>query len=86
MRNGTYSLVAEPDFELSTNNMFREEWIPTIKSGSYKNYQLFNLKQDRSQTTNIASKEPKVLEKMKKQLLEINASIMADGEDWHLKR
>ena len=85
MRDGKYSLVAEPDYEISTNNMFQEAWIPTIKSGSYKNFQLFDLEQDPSQATDLANAKPEVVDRLKKQLLEINASIMADGEDWHLK-
>ena len=85
MRDGNYSLVAERDYELSTNNMFQESWIPTIKQGGYKNFQLFDLAKDRSQTTNIAEQHPEVLNRMKNRLLDINASIMADGADWHLK-
>lgn len=84
MRAGDYSLVADPDFELSESNMFDESWIPAIKEGKYTNFQLFDLKRDPNQTTNIAAENPELLGKLKKQLLEINASIMADGADWHL--
>jgi arylsulfatase A len=86
LRDGDYSLVADPDYELSTDNMFREAWIPTIKTGSYKNYQLFNLKADPQQTTNIADKEPETLARLKQSLHKINASIMRDGHDWHLQK
>lgn len=82
MRDGDFSLVADPDYELSTNNMFQESWIPKIKRGGYTNFQLFNLKDDPHQTTNIASDHPQQLNKMKADLLRINASIMADGQDW----
>ena len=85
MRDGDYSLVADPDYELSTNNMFQEAWIPTIKKGGYKNFQLFDLTSDPNQTTNIADDNPDVLKRMKDDLLRINASIMSDGYDWHLK-
>ncbi len=85
LRDGDFSLVADPDYELSKNNMFKEAWIPTIKKGGYTNFQLFNLKADPNQTTNLASQHPEKLDSLKKQLLKINASIMADGEDWHLK-
>ncbi|MFK5920827.1 MAG: sulfatase-like hydrolase/transferase [Verrucomicrobiota bacterium] len=85
LRDGDYSLVAEPDFEVSKNNMFQEAWIPSIKNGTYKNYQLFNLKDDPAQNNNLAAKQPKQLESLKKKLLDINASIMADGHDWHLE-
>ncbi len=85
LRDGDYSLVAEPDFEISKNNMFQEAWIPAIKNGTYKNYQLFNLKDDPAQNNNLATKQPELLKSLKKKLLDINASIMADGHDWHLE-
>lgn len=85
IRDGDFSLVADPDYELSTSNMFNEEWIPSIKNGGYKKFQLFNLKTDPNQTTNIAASKPEVLKRMKKSLLEINKSVMSDGHDWHLK-
>lgn len=83
MRDGNWSLVADPDYEMSTSNMFDESWIPAIKSGGYTNFQLFNLSEDPNQTTNVAEENPEVLKRLKKSLLDINASIMADGADWH---
>ncbi len=85
LRDGDYSLVADPDYTLSTHNTFREEWIPRIKAGGYTNYRLYNLRDDPGQTTDLADRKPNVVAHMKKQLLEINHSIMADGTDWHLK-
>tara|TARA_R110002049_G_scaffold285698_4_gene467127 strand:+ start:311480 stop:312853 length:1374 start_codon:yes stop_codon:yes gene_type:complete len=85
MRDGDYSLVADPDYELSTSNMFEESWIPSIKNGGYQNFQLFDLKSDPSQTTNIADQHPEVLKRMRAKLLEINQSVMADGHDWHVR-
>ena len=85
MRDGKWSLVASRDYELSNNNMFQESWIPMIKSGDYKDYQLFDLEKDRAQTTNVADQFPKVLGRMKNKLLEINNSVMSDAHDWHLK-
>ncbi len=85
MRSGKYSLVADPDYELSTSNTFQEAWIPAIKKGGYTNFQLFDLEADPNQTKNLAQEQPELVGRLKKQLLEINASVMADGEDWHLK-
>ena len=56
-----------------------------IKSGGYRDYQLFDLEKDRAQTTSVADQFPGVLKRMKNQLLEINSSIMSDAHDWHLK-
>lgn len=85
MRDDNFVLTAVPDYELSTNNMFQEDWIPVIKQGGYKNYQLFDLASDPSQTTNVAAQYPEVTSRMKRQLTEINASIMQDAADWHLE-
>jgi len=60
--------------------------IPAIKTGGYKNYQLYNLVKDPGQKNNIASEHPELVESLKKKLLKINASVMADGPDWHLKQ
>ena len=86
IRDGDYSLVADPDYKLSTDNMFREAWIPAIKTGGYRNYRLFNLKTDPQQTRDLAAEKPQLVKRMKKSLLDINASIMSDGRDWHLKK
>lgn len=83
MRDGDWSLLADPDYELPTDNKFDEKWIPAIRQGGYKNYQLFNLKSDPSQKKDLSGEMPERLERMKKQLLEINASVMADGPDWN---
>jgi len=85
MRDGNYSLVANPDYELSTSNMFQEAWIPKIKSGTYTDFQLFDLEKDPKQQQDIAADQPQVVSKLKKKLLEINSSIMADAHDWHLE-
>jgi len=83
MRDGDWSLVAEPDYELSSDNMFQESWIPVIRAGGYKNFQLFDLKNDRSHSTDRSGQEPARLAAMKAQLLKINASVMAEATDWN---
>ena len=85
MRDGRYSIVAERDYVLSSNNMFKESWIPAIKAGGYRNFQCFDLEADPSQTDDLSSERPELLETLKKKLLEINKSVMADGHDWHLE-
>ena len=65
-------------------NMFHESWIPSIKIGTYGRFQLFDMVKDSGQTTNVAQQHPKIFERLKKQLLEINASVMADAPNWPL--
>ncbi len=82
MRDGDYSLVAEPNYELSKDNMFQEAWIPKIRSGGYRNFQMFNLSNDPQQMNNLAAENPELLEKLKSKLLKINHSIMQEAHDW----
>lgn len=83
IRDGRYSLVADPDYELSTSNMFREEWIAKIKAGGYTNFRLYDLKEDPAQQNDLSEQQPQRLAELKKKLLAINESVMADGYDWH---
>jgi len=85
IRDEDFSLVADPDYELSKSNMFQESWIPVIKSGGYRNFQLFDLSRDPAQTHNLSSQNPELLRVLKAKLLKINQSVMADGIDWHLQ-
>ena len=86
IRDGDYTLVGMRDNEnLPVTNRMNEKWIPLIKNGGYTDYQLFDLSKDPNQTTDIASQFPEKVEALKKKLLAINASVMADGPDWHLK-
>jgi|TARA_B110000467_G_C18325034_1_gene488300 arylsulfatase A len=86
IRDGKYSLVAKRDnSELSSANKTDEAWIPLIKTGAYKNYELYDLIQDPKQTTDLAKALPETVETLKAKLLEINASIMAEAPDWHLQ-
>ena len=66
-------------------NMFQESWIPTIKAGGYTRFQLFDLAKDPGQKTDIADRLPSIVVRLKKKLLEINASVMAEACDWHLR-
>ncbi len=85
LRDGKYSLVGYRDnADLSDNNMLDENWIPLMKELGFINYELYDLKQDPKQTTNIAAENPEVTQRLKEKLLRINASVMDDGVDWHL--
>ncbi len=85
LRDGDYCLVANPDYELSTDNTFKEVWIPSIRTGGYDEFQLFNLREDPSQKHDISSNNPELVERLRKSLLAINASIMSAGPDWSVK-
>ena len=66
-------------------NMFQESWIPAVKSGGYGRFELYDLVNDLGQHTDLSGRLPEVFARLKKRLLEINADVMADAHDWHLK-
>ena len=63
-------------------NVFQESWIPILKSASYHRFQLFDLAADPSQKVDVSKQYPEVFARLKRQLLEINASVMAEAPDW----
>jgi arylsulfatase A len=63
-------------------NMFQESWIPTIKAGTYTRFQLFDLAKDPGQRTDLSLQLPDVADRLKQQLLTINASVMTEAPNW----
>jgi len=66
-------------------NVFQDSWIPTLKSGTYRRFELYDLSTDPQQQKDLAAQLPLVAARMKKELLDITASVMAEGPDWHLR-
>jgi arylsulfatase A len=66
-------------------NMFQESWIPAIKAGAYTRFQLFDLAVDPAQREDVSTEFPDVIARLKRPLFEINASVMAEAPDWHLR-
>ncbi len=63
-------------------NMFNESWIPAIKAGTYGRFELFDLAVDPSQKADVSRRHPEVFGRLKKQLLDLHASVMTDAPDW----
>jgi arylsulfatase A len=84
IRDGSYSLLAYPDYEFPKGEKFNEAWIPTIKEGGYRDFELYDLVNDPMQEDDLAKQRPELLLSLKNKLLKINASVMAEGSDWHL--
>ncbi|MEM7233519.1 MAG: DUF1592 domain-containing protein, partial [Planctomycetota bacterium] len=66
-------------------NMFNESWIPSIHKGGYRNYRLYDLKNDIGQRNDVTKKHPDVAARLKTQLTKINRSVMSDAPDWSTK-
>lgn len=82
LRDGRWSLTADPDYALSTDNLFQEAWIPAVRGGGYTRWQLFDLAEDPEQSRDVSGQNPEVFRRLQQQLMEIHASVMADGTDW----
>jgi arylsulfatase A len=68
--------------EYIRQNQFQESWIPAIKAMTYERFELFDLSNDLSQQRDLAAEQPEVFARLKKQLLELTADVMAEGPDW----
>jgi hypothetical protein len=53
-----------------------------MKSGRYKQFELYDLATDPGQQNDLSAKLPEVHSRLKKKLLELNADVVADGYDW----
>ena len=53
-----------------------------IGSDDRTKFELYNIKNDRAETTNVASSHPERFERMKKQLIKHDLAVLADGPTW----
>ena len=72
--------------ELVKLTTFKESWIPIIKSGGFSDFALYDLKVDPKQTQNISRQQPEITARLKKKLLALHKSVMADAPDWSAPR
>ncbi len=65
-------------------NQFQESWTADIKAGTggFQRFELYDLSTDPNQQTDMASEQPKIVERLKTQLHEINNSVLADAPIW----
>ncbi|HEY8505602.1 MAG TPA: hypothetical protein VIL46_13540, partial [Gemmataceae bacterium] len=48
-------------------------------------FELYNLKEDEKETTDLKEKHPEKFAEMKRALVEMNAEVLAEGPDWWKK-
>ena len=65
-------------------NNFQEAWIPLIKAGSggITRFRLYDLSTDPGQQKDIAKRLPEVANRLKKEVMAINASVLKEAPDW----
>jgi arylsulfatase A len=82
IRQGDWSLAADPKLDLPRGNMFKEESIGDIKKTGLENFRLYNLRQDPGQKTDLGGREPERLRRMKRMMTELHADVMKEAYDW----
>ena len=67
-----------------TLNTFQEAWIPLIKKGSggITRFELYDLSTDPNQKHNIAQRFPETTNRLKEQVLAINAGVLKEAPEW----
>jgi arylsulfatase A len=68
-------------YEFMRLNVFQDSWVSILKAGGYRGFELYDLSVDPKQTNDLASQLPDVTARLKKEVLEIVASVMAEGPD-----
>jgi arylsulfatase A len=65
-------------------NVFQDSWVPILKAGGYRGFELYDLSTDPKQEKNLAAQLPEVTARLKQEALKIVASVMAEGpDDWN---
>ena len=82
IRDGDWCLLADPEINLSRQNMFRESYIGDIKKTALINFRLHNLRTDATQDKDLSEKEPKRFAEMKKKMLALHRDVMDEAFDW----
>ena len=82
IREGDWSLVADPTLELPRQNFFEEAFIGKVKRTGLTNFRLYNVRRDPAQKHNVAAEHPGRLEAMKREMIELHKDVVAEAYDW----
>ena len=83
MRKGDWKIVARIDHEsLKPNASITEEEITLNKSAELTGFELYNLADDESETTDMQEKEPSRFELMKSELLSMYHEVRGESPSW----
>lgn len=84
-RQGDWVLISNTsDAMRRKTHAISKEDLPIIKSADLVDFELFNLKTDLAQTTNVLDQNQKRFEKMKARMAKIHREIVTEGEHWDL--
>ena len=85
IRDGSWVLTADPEIDLSRNNMFLESFIGDIKRTALVHRKLFHIHQDPVQQQDLSSRYPERFSQMSRLMDTIHAEVMEEAYDWRLE-
>lgn len=85
MRDGDWVLIANTDDadRPKTHSLIAAD-MPKIKNSALRDFELYNLRSDRLQQTDVASAEPGVLARLKKKMIDFHAGVVKEGPSWEI--
>lgn len=82
IRQGDWSLVADPTIDLSTHKWFDVESIGDVKETELTHFRLYNLREDPEQQHDLSNEYPERFEQMKRSMIQLHKEIVAEAVDW----
>lgn len=85
MRDGDWVLIANTtDAERPKTHQLIAADMPYIKQSKLQDFELYNLRHDRAQRSDVASSEPKALARLKRKMTEFHEDVVRDGPVWNI--
>lgn len=85
MREGDWVLIANTtDAERPKTHQLIAADMTYIKQSKLQDFELYNLRHDRAQRSDVASSEPKVLARLKRKMTEFHEDVVAEGPVWNI--
>lgn len=82
LRIGDMCLIGFLNEKSPGSSRFRKEHYDFMKRASLTTFELYNLKNDPSQTNNIAEQYPEIIEEMKSNMIRLYDETISEGVDW----
>lgn len=85
IRDGRWALIADTNdsHRPKTHGLVRDD-IPMIRSSRPVRFSLFDLESDLSQQVDLTARKPGLFQRLKSQLMEMHADVMATGHQWEI--
>jgi len=85
MRDGDWVLIANTtDADRPKTHSLAAADMPHIKNATLKDFELYHLKSDQMQQTDLATAEPTVLERLKRRLIRFHEDVVEEGPFWQI--